>query len=68
VAVLGAGVLAAIPATLLILLRTFVLRQVPLKTTAEMSTTFAVMLGVVVAVAGCAALVWAVRALRSGRG
>jgi hypothetical protein len=66
VAVLGAGALAAIPATLLILLRTFVLRQVPLKTTAEMSTTFGVMLGAVVVVAGCAALVWAVRALRSG--
>jgi hypothetical protein len=59
-AIVGAGLIATIPAVLLLMLRSFVLQQVPLKTTSELSLAFAVLLGgvgIVTAVAGMAAAV-----------
>ena len=59
-AILGAALVATIPASLLVVLRTFILQQVPLKTTSELSIAFALTLAATVLVAGalglCAAL------------
>jgi hypothetical protein len=55
-AVVAAGVIATLPATLLLLLRSFVLQQVPLKTTAEISPAFAAGLGAVMLLTAAAAL------------
>ena len=53
-AVVGAGIAATVPATALIAVRTFVLQQVPLKTTAELSVSFSVaLLGMIMATAAC---------------
>jgi hypothetical protein len=47
-ALMGAALVATVPASLLIVLRTFVLQQVPLKTTAEPSLAFTLTLLAVV--------------------
>lgn len=67
VAVVGAAVAATLPATALLTLRTFVLQQVPLKTTAELSLIFGVALLAVVVTTVTIGLVVAVRLLHSGR-
>jgi hypothetical protein len=52
-AIVAAGAMAALPASALLLVRAFVLSQVPLKTTSELSAAFAVVLaGVIVATMG----------------
>lgn len=62
-AVISAAVMAMLPASLLVMLRTFVLQQVPLKTTAEPSLAFATALFVVVLLAGGVGFAAAVRVL-----
>ena len=62
-AIVTAGLAATLPAALLLILRTFVLQQVPLKTTSELSTVFALVLAVVVVMAISAAAAFAVRVL-----
>ena len=64
-AIVAAAVAATIPATALLTLRSFVLSQVPLKTTAELSAAFAVALLIVVAVAGVAGLAVGIRILHA---
>lgn len=57
-AMIGAAAVATMPATALLMLRSFVLQQVPLKTTAELSVAFTIVLAVVIVLAlaiGCAA-------------
>ena len=66
-AVFGAGLIAVVPATLLLMLRTFVLQQVPLKTTPELSVAFATVLLVVIVVAAACGVAVAVRLLASAR-
>jgi hypothetical protein len=61
--VVGAAI-ATVPATLLVMLRTFVLQQVPLKTTSELSTIFAAGLASVVLLAGWCGFVVAIHVLR----
>jgi hypothetical protein len=59
-AIVFAGAVATVPPALLLSLRSFVLQQVPLKTTADMSTAFAVgwtLLVVSVAAAGALAAI-----------
>jgi hypothetical protein len=51
-AVVVAATLASVPATLLMMVRTFVLQQVPLKTTSELSAAFAAALLSLVLFAG----------------
>lgn len=63
VALVGAAVLGTVPASGLILLRTFVLQQVPLKTTQEPSLAFALALSAVVLLAGVCAVAAALRVL-----
>jgi hypothetical protein len=62
-AAVGAAVLGIAPAGALVLLRTFVLQQVPLKTTAEPSLAFAVALSAVVLLAGVCGVAAAMRVL-----
>ena len=62
-ALVGAAVLGTGPASALILLRTFVLQQVPLKTTEEPSLAFAVALSAVVVMASVCGVAVAVRVL-----
>lgn len=62
-ALVGAAVLGTVPPSALILLRTFVLQQVPLKTTAEPSLAFGVALSAVVVMAGVCGVAAAVRVL-----
>jgi hypothetical protein len=64
-ALIGAAVAGIVPASALILLRTFVLQQVPLKTTAEPSLAFAVTLSAVVVFASAGGVAAAVRVLRA---
>jgi hypothetical protein len=66
VAVLGAGLIAVVPATLLLMLRTFVLQQVPLKTTPELSIAFAAVLLVVAGGAAGGGVAVAIRMLSGG--
>ena len=63
-AMLAAGVAATLPAITLLTLRSFILSQVPLKTTAELSALFAVLLSAVVVVTTLLALAVAVRLLQ----
>ena len=62
-ALIGAAVAAAGPATALILMRSFVLQQVPLKATAEPSLAFVATLSAVVVLAGVGGVAAAVRVL-----
>ena len=62
-AVIAAGLIPVLPATLLLMLRTFVLQQVPLKTTAELSMVFAIVLGALVALSALIGLALALRLL-----
>lgn len=57
-AMISAAAVATMPATALLMLRSFVLQQVPLKTTSELSFGFTTVLAVVIVLAltfGCAA-------------
>jgi hypothetical protein len=62
-ALIAAATAGTVPATALILLRSFVLQQVPLKATAEPSLAFIVTLAVVVVCAGVGGLAVAGRVL-----
>jgi hypothetical protein len=65
IAALGvAAVMATLPPTLLIMMRTFVLQQVPLKTTAEVSAAFAVVLLAVTTLATACGVAGAVGLLK----
>ena len=66
-AVIAAATAATVPSILLVMLRTFVLQQVPLKTTAEMSTAFGLTLLVVAATGAALGLISAVRLLTRTR-
>jgi hypothetical protein len=66
-AVVGAGVVATVPAAALLALRAFVLQQVPLKTTAEFSPLFGVALLIVVLLTALVGLSAAVRCLQACR-
>lgn len=66
-AVAAAAVAATVPATALLSLRSFVLSQVPLKTTAEFSAAFLVALVAVAAVTGLLGLAMAIRVLHPKR-
>jgi hypothetical protein len=63
VALIGAGCVATVPAAGLLMLRTFALQQVPLKTTAEVSTLFALSWLTVLLVTASIAAVVAIRIL-----
>jgi hypothetical protein len=63
VAVAVAGFIATIPGVILLMLRGFVLSQVPLKTTPEMSVSFAVAFAAVAIAALTLAVAFAVRVL-----
>lgn len=62
-AVAAAGLITVLPASLLLMVRTFVLQQVPLKTTADLSIAFTVALALLVAASTLLAVVLAVRVL-----
>jgi hypothetical protein len=62
---IGAALCATAPAAALVMLRTFVLQQVPLKTTAEMSSAFALALLVVMVLAGALGVAAAISVLNS---
>ena len=62
-AVIAAGSMAVLPATLLLMLRTFVLQQVPLKTTSDLSLAFTVLLSILVAASMLLGFALAVRFL-----
>lgn len=62
-AVVGAALAATMPASALLMVRSFVLQQVPLKTTADLSVAFAAVLGLVVLAAGLSGLIAAMRVL-----
>jgi hypothetical protein len=64
IAIASAAVAATVPGVLLIMLRSFVLQQVPLKTTAELSPAFGLALLIVGATSGVLGLACAVRVLR----
>ena len=59
----GAAIVATVPGVGLLMLRTFVLQQVPLKTTTELSLLFAGLLAALVAVTAILGFVIAVRLL-----
>ena len=65
VAVVGAGLMSTAPASGLLMLRAFVLQQVPLKTTAELSVQFAALLGAVVLSASVLSVAAAIRVLNA---
>ena len=62
----AAGLTAAFPAAALLSLRSFTLSQVPLKTTAELSPAFGVLLLIVLAISLVMALTLGARLLNSG--
>lgn len=62
-AVIAAGLIPVLPATLLLMLRTFVLQQVPLKTTAEPSLPFVLVLATLVVISALLGFALAVRLL-----
>jgi hypothetical protein len=62
-AIAVAGLAATTPATLLLMLRTFVLQQVPLKTTTEMSGAFVVALTSLIVATALLGVLGAVRLL-----
>jgi hypothetical protein len=62
-ALIGVAVASTLPATALVLLRAFVLQQVPLKATAEPSLAFVLGLAAVVVVASVSGVAAAVRVL-----
>ena len=62
-----AGFIAVVPATLLVMLRTFVLQQVPLKTTAELSFAFAMLLVAVATATAGGSVAVAVRVVAARR-
>jgi hypothetical protein len=62
-AAISAGLIATLPSSLLIALRSFVLQQVPLKTTPDLSAAFALGLTIVVLLSGGLGLVAAIRVL-----
>jgi hypothetical protein len=62
-AVILAAAIAVGPASALVMLRTFVLQQVPLKTTAELSVAFRMVLAAVVLIAGGLGVSFAIRLL-----
>jgi hypothetical protein len=62
-ALIGAAVAGTVPVTALILLRAFVLQQVPLKATAEPSLAFVMSLSAVVLIASVCGVAVAVRVL-----
>jgi hypothetical protein len=62
-AIVSGGLAATLPAAALLMLRTFVLQQVPLKTTAEPSAVFVAMWLIVVLVTAGFAAAFAVRIL-----
>ena len=64
-ALVGGACLATVPAGALILLRTFVLQQVPLKTTPQLSLAFGVALALVVVLASICGVAAAVRLLHA---
>jgi hypothetical protein len=64
-ALMGVAVAGTFPATALVLLRAFVLQQVPLKATAEPSLAFVMGLAAVVVVASVSGVAAAVRVLRA---
>lgn len=64
-ALIGAALVATLPASLLIMLRTFVLQQVPLKTTAEPSLAFTLALLTVLLLAGVLGFAAAIRVLNA---
>ena len=64
-AVICAALVATLPASLLVMLRTFVLQQVPLKTTADFSTSFALALLVLVLASGAVGFAAAVQILNA---
>lgn len=64
-AIVGGAVMATLPGSVLLMLRTFVLQQVPLKTTSELSLAFAATLAVVVLGAGALGVTTAIRLLNS---
>ena len=66
-AVSGAAVAAILPAASLLMLRTFVLQQVPLKTTAEVSMWFSAMFAAVSVTGIGLGIAFAVQLLRSDR-
>ena len=66
IAVIGAAVFAAVPAVVLVTLRTFVLQQVPLKTTSELSMLFGVGLLAAVVAGAAVGFACAVSALKTG--
>jgi hypothetical protein len=68
VACAAAGLATGLPATLLLTLRSFVLQQVPLKTTADVSAAFAAALLAIVALSLVTGVSCALRLLRSGSG
>jgi len=65
-AVIAAGLIPVLPATLLLMLRTFVLQQVPLKTTRELGLEFGILLGGVVIAAAVAGVGAAARIMAGG--
>jgi hypothetical protein len=64
-ALVGGALLATVPASLLITIRTFVLQQVPLKTTPDLSVEFALTLGIVALCAGVVGFAAAIRVLNA---
>ena len=67
-AVVGAAVMATGPAAALMMVRTFVLQQVPLKTTTELSGPFVLSLGLLVLCAGGLGVAGAVLVLNADTG
>jgi hypothetical protein len=67
-AIVTAALVATMPTAALVLLRTFVLQQVPLKTTADMSVSFAFALLVLALACGAVGLAAAIRILNAESG
>ena len=65
IAIISGGLVSAAPASALLMLRSFVLQQVPLKTTAELSVAFALLLGAIVLGACVLGAAAAIRALNA---
>lgn len=66
-AMVSAAIVATIPASALLSLRAFVLSQVPLKASSELSLAFGVVLLAVVTITALAGFALGVRLLRDGR-
>jgi hypothetical protein len=67
-AVIAAGLVSVVPATLLLMLRSFVLQQVPLKTTGEFGVGFGILLAGVIIVTAVAGVAAAARIMVDRRG